>query len=49
MLVFYGTEHGLTATSIQSLSQKSLGAPPEREDFGFGLGLTASSTTDQHN
>jgi hypothetical protein len=49
VLVFYGTEHGLTATSIQSLSQKSLGAPPEREDFGFGLGLTASSTTDQHN
>ena len=49
VLVFYGADHGLSATNIQPLSQRSLGALPEREDFGFGLTLSASSSTDEHN
>ena len=47
--VFYGGPDGLRTSDMQLLTQEKLSATPEREDFSFGLALTASSSTDEHN
>ena len=47
--IFVGGPDGLTTSNIQVLTQQDLATVPERDEFGFGLALTASSSTDDHN